>query len=396
MMKVVAALRGAGFAGGAGFFFHWEDWQGVGDVGRSFGFCAGAADFDGGSEDGADGNHAAQFVVGDGGEAHGSEAAAGSTVGLSAELAGSDLGLQIRGEGLRGEGEDAVLRGLRRGSELANHGGGHVQLWILNAQLQHFGDGALALLGSEDFGHLIADLGSEEAEPDFFDLRAGGPKLQEFGEIAGALHHLAGDGAMNGDVLVGDIFQDAFVGGGRAADIVFGLEAIHGDGDVQVIQRWPSGAHGAEGAGNKLYMDAALHQKRQQNFQFAKADQGIATDDGKVQGLQAIDDFQNAVDKGLATIIVQFAQGLAAAEMAVFIGVATGTAQGAFSGDFDGEGWGLTFEDFSPRLDDLRSVHRTRTFSDCELKYFTLEQYALNWTVAGGEFLERAGNEVKR
>ena len=107
---------------------------------------------------------------------------------------------------------------------------------------------------------MIADLGSEEAEPNFFDLGARGPEFQEFAEVAGALHHLAGDGAMNGDVLVRDIFQDAFVGSGGATDIVFGLQAVYGDGDVQVVERWPGGAHGAEGAGNQLDVNSALHQ----------------------------------------------------------------------------------------------------------------------------------------
>lgn len=92
-----------------------------------------ATDFDGGLEDGADGDEAGQFVRGYGSEAHGSDAAAGGTVGIATELAGSDFGQQVGGDGLGGQGEDAFLGTVGRSGELIDYHFGHIELGKLFA-----------------------------------------------------------------------------------------------------------------------------------------------------------------------------------------------------------------------------------------------------------------------
>ena len=45
---------------------------------------------------------------------------------------------------------------------------------------------------------------------------------------------------VDGDVLAGDIFQDALVGSRSAANVVLGLQAVDGHDDVQGGRDWPS------------------------------------------------------------------------------------------------------------------------------------------------------------
>ena len=68
-----------------------------------------------------------------------------------------------------------------------------------------------------------AFLRREDAEPDPFGLFAQAPELDELFQVAFALHHLAGDGAMNADVALRDALQDALVGSRLAADVMLRL-----------------------------------------------------------------------------------------------------------------------------------------------------------------------------
>jgi hypothetical protein len=84
-------------------------------------------------------------------------------------------------------------------------------------------DDTLAVGGREAFDVGRAALGREGAHPDFFNGRIGGPEIDEVRDIAVALHHRAGDGAVDGDVLSLNVAQDALVGCGLAARVVLGL-----------------------------------------------------------------------------------------------------------------------------------------------------------------------------
>ncbi len=57
--------------------------------------------------------------------------------------------------------------------------------------------------------------------------------------VAGALRHGAGDGAVNRDVLSGDVFENALVGGGSAADVVIRLQSVNGNRDLETRQGSP-------------------------------------------------------------------------------------------------------------------------------------------------------------
>ena len=138
---------------------------------------AALADFQGGFENCRDGNYAREFVGAHGGEAHGGEASAARAVGMAAELAGSDLRLQVGGHGCGCERENAVLGTTGRRGKLADHDLGHVELGILFSQLQHIDNCLRALAGREYFRQVISDLGSEHTEPHFFNF---GTRRPEF------------------------------------------------------------------------------------------------------------------------------------------------------------------------------------------------------------------------
>ena len=76
-----------------------------------------------------------------------------------------------------------------------------------------------------------------------------------------------------------------------------------------------------------------------------------------MQRLEAINDFEDAVDKSLAAAIVQVAQCLSAAQVRRIVSVTARTSQRTFAGDFYGERRTLAAENFAPRLNNLRSAH---------------------------------------
>ena len=112
---------------------------------------------------------------------------------------------------------------------------------------------------------------------------------------------------MNRHLLPDDISQDALVGGRRSPNVVFRLQSIDGYDYVQTLKTCPACSHGAEGAGYNLHVDSTAEQEGNQQFQLAKADQGVATDNRQVHGLQPVDHLKDSVYQGLASAIVQFA-----------------------------------------------------------------------------------------
>jgi hypothetical protein len=160
---------------------------------------------------------------------------------------------------------------------------------------------------------------------------------------------------VDGDVLAFDVFEDPLIGGGGAADVVIGLEAINGDDYGEVFEIRPIRGDGAEGAGDELDMDTALEEEGDHGFDFAVADERVAADEGEVEGLESIDDFEDAIDEGLALTVSKAAEGGAATEVAVVIGVTARAAERAFLGNFNGQRRLLAREDFSPGFHDLGS-----------------------------------------
>ncbi len=260
--------------------------------------------------------------------------------------------------------EYAILGTLRWRSKLANHFFRHVQLCILPSQLQHLRDRPLPFVGTQDFWHLIADLRREQTEPYFLDFGTGCPEFQELAEVAGPLHHLTGDRAMDRDSLSRDVSQNAVVGCWGAPGIVFGLQTVDRHGDVQVLKLRPCGPHRSERAGDNLHVDSARQERRNHQLQFTIADQRVTTDDRQVQRLDAIDNFKYSIYESLAPSIVQVAQRRSAAEMGVVVRVTAGAFQRAFLGNFDRKRRWFTLQDLAPCLNNFRRVHRCWPFSD--------------------------------
>lgn len=272
-----------------------------------------AAEFQRGVEDRADGKDAGQFVVRDRRQAHGGHTSAGAAIRIASKLAGRNLGPQIGRNRLRGKRKDTGSWAVGWRLKLADQRRRHVELGIMPAELEHFGDGAGALGGREHFGQRIADLRREHAEPDPANLGSGRPQIEEVAEITGALHHLTCHRAMDGDVLPGDVFENAIVGCRSAAGIMFGGQAVDGHDNVETRQICPVASDGAEGAGHNLHVNAATEQLRDQSLHLAISHQRIAADERKVERVKAIDDFQHAVDESLSPAIIHFAERYSAA-----------------------------------------------------------------------------------
>src|ERR1700686_4418901 len=76
-----------------------------------------------------------------------------------------------------------------------------------------------------------------------------------------------------------------------------------------------------------------------------------------MQGLQPVDNFQDAVHQDLPPSIVQFAQCPSSPEVGIVVRIATRAFQWALTRDFNRKGGVFPLEDFSPRLQDLQSLH---------------------------------------
>jgi hypothetical protein len=105
---------------------------------------------------------------------------------------------------------------------------------------------------------------------------------------------------VDGDSGVLDIFEDALVGGGLAAFVVFGLKAIDGYDDVELSKSLPVGGDDAEGAGDDLGVDAAGFDLGQEEFELTIADQRVAADQGDVQRLFFIQESEYVLDELVA------------------------------------------------------------------------------------------------
>lgn len=83
--------------------------------------------------------------------------------------------------------------------------------------------------------------------------------------------------------------------------------------------------HGAEGTGDELDANAALKEEGDHGLNFAVAHERVATDEGEMEGFEAVDHFEDAE---LALAVGKAAKRGASAEVAVIIGVAAGSGAG--------------------------------------------------------------------
>jgi hypothetical protein len=143
---------------------------------------------------------------------------------------------------------------------------------------------------------------------------------------------------MDSDVLALDVAQDFLVRCGLSPEIVFGLEAVDGNGDAHERERCPGTRDRSERAGHDLHMNAALDQLRQESVDLTVANQGIPADDGEVERLVSIDQLDDPSYQFLPFVVGQATQ-VRRAQVVIFVSVATGAAQRAFTGDLDRKAW---------------------------------------------------------
>jgi len=164
------------------------------------------------------------------------------------------------------------------------------------AQLAQRFDDADAIGGLEFFLGLFAHLRRVKAEPDRLDVRIIRPRLDELFDVALAQRLLARHRAMHRDLVAFDVLEDAIVGRRRPAHVVFGLQTIDRDADLQPGNLRPLDRNRTHGARHDLDEQSALGQLGQQHIQLAIAHQRLAADERDVQRLHPVDDFEDAFD----------------------------------------------------------------------------------------------------
>lgn len=241
--------------------------------------------------------------------------------------------------------------------KLADHTGRHVQFGVHIGEVGQVVNDAGALRGGEHLGELITDLGCKQTEPDLVNLLAWCPKIEEFLQVTGTLHHLTSDGAVDDDLLTFNVFQDTVISGRSAADIVLGCETVDGDDNGQVCQIGPFGRQGTEGAGDDLDVDAAGEQLGHELLQFTVANQRVPADDGEMEGLEPVNDLKDPGDEFLAFVVSKGAQCDASAQVGLIVCIATRATEWAFAGNFNGERGLATLEDGAPGVEYVRYLH---------------------------------------
>jgi hypothetical protein len=213
----------------------------------------------------------------------------------------------------------------------------HVEDGIEGTETEEFGDDLCARSWRKDFRACCALLRSKDAHPDLVGFGALGPELKEALKIAGLVRNLAGDGAVDRNGRLRKILQYTLVSRRCAANIVFGLQTVYGDYDIEALEVGPMGGNGAEGAGNDLDVNAATVELGQEGFELAISDEGVAADEGDVERLMLVDYAEDIFDECVFFVIRQLAKGdvAFAAEVGWIEGVASGTAEGTFTGDLD-------------------------------------------------------------
>jgi hypothetical protein len=137
-------------------------------------------------------------------------------------------------------------------------------------------------MSSETFAAFVSFLGRKQTEPDAANLLAIRPKISELTQVARTLEVQASNGAVHGDLVPANVFENPFVGRGRTPLVVFRLQAIDGHNDVQARNVSPRNRDLANGAGNELYFDLHVGQLREQDSEFVVTNQRFSAYDRHV------------------------------------------------------------------------------------------------------------------
>jgi hypothetical protein len=215
----------------------------------------------------------------------------------------------------------------------------HVEDGIEGTETKKLRDNGRSDGGSKDLRPCCSELWRENAHPNLFCFGAFGPKLEKPLEISGLVCDLTGNRAVDRHTCLRKVLQYTLVSCRCATYIVFGLQAVDGDDDVEPLKVRPMSGNWAESAGNDLNKNIAAVELRKDRFELAITDEGVSADEGDVEGLVLVDDAEDVFDEGVFLIVGQLAKGDGAisSEVGRIVGVASGTAKWTFPGEFDGQ-----------------------------------------------------------
>ena len=231
--------------------------------------------------------------------------------------------------------EDAFIRARRRIPEFPQKGIRHLELWKLQAQSLQLGDHCGSLALRENLHISRSALRSEDAEPDLCDFRTRAPESEELFEVARAVGNLRRDRAMHVDVGIHDVLQDPLIRRRLAAYVMLRRKPVDRDDNVEPLVLRPGRGDDAERACDKLGVNAACLDLRNQLIEFPVANQRVTADDRNVDWLVLIDHRQCFRDQFISTEIREFAQLRFAAKVCRVKGIAAGASQRTFFCDLD-------------------------------------------------------------
>ena len=210
----------------------------------------------------------------------------------------------------------------------------------------------------------LANLWRVEAHQDLSGFLPRRPEPQKLLEVTGAVHLLPRHGAVNRDLVSGDVLEDPIVGRRRPARIVLRLQTVDRHDDRESGQPAPLPRDLAHRTRDELHVDAPPGQNRKKDVQLAIPHERLAADDREVERPMAIDQREDDVDKRLTLEVTYLTQRDLAAEVVVTVGIAAWAAQRALARNLDGKRRSVPREDPSPsRKDALHYAPSTHTIA---------------------------------
>jgi hypothetical protein len=267
------------------------------------------------------------------------KAAALGAVGGSAKLTRRDDPLQIGGNRLGGAREETILRSTRRPAKDFNHTIGQLEFGKVVSQMKEFIQNAQPHVTGQYLAAGFPLLGRKDAEPDAPNGGTGTPKIKELAEVSRTLRHLAGNGAVYGDFVSLDMLEDAVVCRRFSPFVMFRLQAVDRDTEIEIPYTSPLGRNRADRARNDLCGDPALLECREQGRYFPESHQRFAAHERNVQRLVLVNQPKNPVYEFVPFEVGHLVEPQSTPEMIGLVGVAAWTGEWTFAGDFDRERW---------------------------------------------------------
>jgi len=280
-------------------------------------------------------------------------AAALGAVGSTAEDAGLDAAFEVGGIVGGHFCEQAVVGIFGWPEKRFGHAFREKKFRILLVHHGQFASEGFAVCRREHFRGLFSDLRRVDADPDAIHFGARAPERDVFIEVAGTFEHGARDRPMDVDFAAFDIFQDALIRGGLAADVVVLREAVDRDCNAHARKLHPFGGNGDHRACDNQRENIHAAENRKNAAEFLVADERLAADEGNMDRLVFSDEIDDAIDKSVATKIVELAKSGFAAEVRIAVGIAARAGERALASDFDRKHGNFAGKNISPGREDF-------------------------------------------